>query len=98
MPDLYLRAATEAEMTDALIAAELAYLDEEKVLQPANGVALDIIGKIVKFDMTDPENPKPVEKPGWHVNVRAAALTDQQAEALEPMNIVPPETPYRTWA
>lgn len=98
MPDLYLRAATEAEMTEALVKAELAYLDEEKVLQPANGVALDVIGKITKFDMTDPENPKPVEKEGWHANVRAAALTDQQAEALEPMNIVPPETPYRTWA
>ena len=98
MPDLYLRAATEAEMTDALVKAELAYLDEEKVLQPANGVALDVIGKIIKFDMTDPENPKPVEKEGWHVNVRAAALTEEQAKALEPMNIVPPETPYRTWA
>ena len=98
MPDLYLRAADEAEMTDALIAAELAYLDEEKVLQPANGVALDVIGKIVKFDMTDPEKPKPVESEGWHVNVRAAALTEEQAKALEPINIVPPETPYRVWA
>lgn len=98
MPDLYLRTASEAEMTEALIAAELAYLDEEKVLQPANGVALDVIGKIVKFDMTDPENPKPVEKEGWHVNVRTAALTDEQAKVLEPMNIVPPETPYRVWA
>lgn len=98
MPDLYLRAATEAEMTDALVKAELAYLDEEKVLQPANGVALDVIGKIVKFDMTDPENPKPVEKEGWHVNVRAPSLTDEQAKLVEPLNNVPPETPHRTWA
>lgn len=98
MPDLYLRAADEAEMTDALVKAELAYLDEEKALQPANGVSLDVIGKIVKFDMTDPENPKPVEKEGWHVNVRAPSLTDEQTVLVEPFNILPPETPYRVWA
>lgn len=96
MSDFYLRAASEAEMTEALLKAGVAYLDED-VLVPFPGVSLDVIGKIVKFDMTDPEHPKPIEKEGWHVNLQAN-VDEDALEVLKPLEIVPPETPYRVWA
>lgn len=84
MTDLYLKAATEAAMNAALIAAGLAY-DEDGVLTPASHVSLDVIGPI----------PDAV---GWHVNVRSYDLTEVQLAELEPVLVVPPQQPYRTWA
>ena len=97
MPDLYLKAADEAEMNAALFNAGLAY--EEDGLQPAFGVSLDIIGPITRITGYD-ENGDPitVEYPEWHVNVRAPSLTEAQEAAIEPFVIVPPEQPYRVWA
>lgn len=82
--DLYLKAADEVEMNAVLIAAGLAY-DNEGALTPAFGVALDVIGPI----------PDAV---GWHVNVRSYDLTEAQLAELEPVLVVPPQQPYRTWA
>lgn len=94
--DLYLKAADEAEMNAALIAAGLAY-EEDGTLHPAPYVSLDVIGPIVKWDYSvDP--PVEIDYPEWHVNVRSYDLTEEQLAALEPVMIIPPEQPFRVWA
>ena len=96
MPDLYLKAADEAEMNAALIDAGLAY-EEDGLLVPALFVSLDVIGPIVKWDYSvDP--PVEIEYPEWHVNVRSYDLTEAQMEQLQPVIIVPPEQSFRVWA
>ena len=84
MTDLYLKAATEAEMNVALIAAGLAY-EGGDALYPAPFVSLDVIGPIP-------------DKDGWHVNVRSYDLTEEQLAELDGLIITPPEQPYRVWA
>jgi hypothetical protein len=98
MTDIYLRAATEAAMTAALVDAGLAYLDED-ALVPAPGVSLDVIGPITRVTGYD-ENGDPitVEYPEWHVNVRCAGLTEEQEAEIDAIKIVPPEQPFRVWA
>lgn len=99
MTDLYLKAPTQEDMEAALIAAELAYEDEEYGLQPAAGVSLDVIGPIVRVTGYDEDDaPITVEYPEWHVNVRCTGLTEEQEAALKAFVIVPPEHPYRVWA
>lgn len=95
--DLYLRAATEADMNAALIDAGLAYEDEG--LRPAFGVSLDVIGPIVRVIGYD-EAGEPITKeyPEWHVNVRCAGLTEEQEAELAFAMITPPSVPYRVWA
>lgn len=97
MTDLYLKAADEAAMNAALIAAGLLTETEEGSC-PAQGVSLDVIGPIIRVIGYD-EAGEPItqEYPEWHVNVRAD-LTDEQIEALTAVTIVPPEVPYRVWA
>jgi len=52
----------------------------------AYGVCLDEIGEIEGAT-------------GYHANLRALFdLTDEQMDALEPIEIVAPETPVRVWA
>lgn len=82
--DLYLKAADEAEMNAALIAAGLAY-EEDGVIQPAPFVSLDVIGPIP-------------DAAGWHVNVRSYDLTEEQLAELQSVIIVPPQQPFRVWA
>jgi hypothetical protein len=98
MTDIYLRAATEATMNAALIAAGLAY-EEDGNLYPAPFVSLDVIGPITRVTGYD-ENGDPitVEYPEWHVNVRCNALTEEQEAEIEALKIVPPEQPFRVWA
>lgn len=95
--DLYLKAADEVAMNASLVAAGLAYVEDE-ALHPAPYVSLDVIGPITRVIGYD-ENGDPItqEYPEWHVNVRAD-LTDEQIEALAAVTIVPPEVPYRVWA
>lgn len=143
--DLYLKAATEADMNAALIAAVLAYegteqvaigfnydgtfyesysdiphtevvdeegnvdteypegietvYEEQAVILPAPGVSLDVIGPISKVIGYD-EDGEPIiqEYPEWHVNVRVSSLTEEQQEIIAPIEIVPPEVPFRVWA
>lgn len=96
MSDLYLRAADEATMNAALIAAGLAY-EQDGNLCPAPFVSLDVIGPIVKWDYSvDP--PVEIDYPEWHVNVRCYDLTEEQLAELQPIIIVPPEQPFRVWA
>lgn len=98
MSDLYLKSATEAEMTTALIEAGLAY-DNEGTLAPAEGVSLDVIGQITQVTGYD-EAGEPIIQtlPDWHVNVRCGDLTEEQAAIIAPFELVPPNTPYRVWA
>jgi hypothetical protein len=98
MTDIYLRAATEADMTAALVDAGLAYEDED-ALHPANGVSLDVIGPISRvIDYDEDGDPVIQLYPEWHVNVRCGGLTEEQEAALAGLVIVPPETPFRVWA
>ena len=96
--DLYLKAADEAAMNAALIAAGLAY-EEDGTLSPAPYVSLDVIGPITRVIGYD-ENGDPITKeyPEWHVNVRCGGLTEEQQAELAFAVITPPETPYRVWA
>lgn len=93
--DLYLKAADEATMNAALIAAGLAY-EEDEVLHPAPFVSLDVIGPIVKWDYSV-EPPVPIEYPEWHINVRSYDLTEEQLAELANVMIIPPNQPYRVW-
>lgn len=97
MTDLYLKALTQQDMEAALIAAQLAYKDEEYGLLPAASVSLDVIGPITKWDASV-EPPLKTVYPEWHVNVRCGELTAEQEAALEAFVIIPPEQPYRVWA
>jgi hypothetical protein len=94
--DLYLKAATEADMNAALIAAGLAY-EEDGTLVPAPFVSLDVIGPIVKMDYSV-EPPVEIDYPEWHVNVRSYDLTEEQLAELTDVIIIPPELPFRVWA
>lgn len=97
MTDYYLKAADEAEMNAALIAAGLAY-EEDGTLHPAPYVSLDVIGPITRtIGYDEAGEPITQEYPEWHVNVRAD-LTDEQIKDLAAVTIVPPEVPYRVWA
>ena len=96
MADYYLRAADEAAMNAVLIDAGLAY-EDDGALFPANGVCLDVIGPIVKWDYSV-EPPVEIDYPEWHVNVRSYDLNEEQLAALEPIMIIPPEQPFRVWA
>ena len=98
MSDYYLKAADEAAMNAALIAAGLAYVEDE-ALHPAPYVFLDVIGPITRVIGYD-ENGEPIvqEYPEWHVNVRCGGLTEEQEAELAGLGIVPPETPFRVWA
>lgn len=97
MTDLYLKAATQAELDTAVISAEIATKAEDGTLIPREGVSIDVIGTIVDINTTDPNNPVLTEIPGWHVNIRAD-LTPEQEAILSVYNLVPPSTPYRVWA
>ena len=96
MTDLYLKAPTEAAMNAALVAAGLAYVEDDALI-PAPYVSLDVIGPIVKWDYSV-EPPVEINYPEWHVNVRSYDLTEEQLAALEPVKIIPPEQPFRVWA
>ena len=98
MADYYLKAADEAAMNAALVAAGLAY-EEDEALHPAPYVSLDVIGPITRVIGYD-EDGEPIVQvlPEWHVNVRCAGLTEEQEAEIQAIKIVPPETPYRVWA
>lgn len=94
--DYYLKAPTEADMNAALLAAGL-IREDDGAIYPAEGVSLDVIGPIVKWDYgVDP--PVEIDYPEWHVNLRSYDLTEDQEALLLPVTIIPPEQPYRVWA
>lgn len=94
MIDLYLKAATEADMNAALLAAGM--IDAEGL--PTEGVSLDVIGPIVKWDYSV-EPPVEIDYPEWHVNIRYMfELTEEQEDELAFAIITPPEQPFRVWA
>lgn len=102
MSDLYLKAPTEHEMDDVLLAAGLVVESEDEdglvTLVPTDGVLLDVIGPIVKWDYSV-EPPVEIDYPEWHVNLRVLFdLSEEQTALIEPVLIVPPEVPYRIWA
>ena len=96
MSDYYLKAETEAAMNAALVAAGLAYVEDDALI-PAPYVSLDVIGPIVKWDYSV-EPPVEINYPEWHVNVRCGGLTEEQEAKLDGLVIVPPEQPFRVWA
>jgi len=89
MIDYYLKAPTEADMNEALLASGL--VDENGDTAP--GVSIDTIGPIVRWDYSV-EPPVSTEYPEWHVNIRSAF----EVEGLDAFVIVPPEQPFRVWA
>lgn len=97
MTDLYLKAADEAAMNAALVAAGL-LTETGEGNYPAQGVSLDVIGPITRvIGYDEAGDPITQEYPEWHVNVRAD-LTDEQIKDLAAVTIVPPEVPFRVWA
>ena len=93
MIDLYLMAATEAEMTAALLAAGVANDEGNSVY----GVSVDHIGPFSRVTGYDKAGePIVVSYPGWHTNLRGT-FDDDQLAVLTPLS-VEPATPYRVWA
>ena len=100
MSDYLLRATTESDLDDALIAAgvaqEVTDPDGEVLVLPISGIALDRIGPIPA--RVDEENI--IISPGdnrYHVNLRATiALTEVQIAAL-PTFTPEPSVPYRVF-
>ena len=93
MIDLYLMTATEAEMTAALLAANVTNDDGFAV----SGVSIDHIGpfsRVTGYDKAD--EPIVVDYPGWHTNLRGT-FDDDQLAVLTPLS-VEPTVPYRVWA
>ena len=99
MIDLYLKAASQAAMTTALLAAGFLQ-DAESGTLYHDGTALDVIGTIYAPSgevamVEEEEMPVMAPLPGWHVNVRT---TDPElAEALTALRLYP-TTPARVWA
>ena len=94
MTDLYLKAPDEAAMNAALVAAGLAYVEDDALI-PGPYVSLDVIGPITRVIGYD-EAGEPIvqEYPEWHVNVRCP----HEVEGLDAFVIAPPEQPFRVWA
>jgi len=99
MIDLYLMAATEAEMLAALTAAGV--INDEGF--PAAGVSLDHIGpfsRVTGFKKAKrkADDPIPImaDYPGWHTNLRLTE--DIDTSALLAYIIDTPTAPYRVWA
>ena len=100
MIDYLLRAATESDLDDALIAAGVAQEvtddDGEVTVLPVNGITLDRIGSIPA--MVDEEGI--IIRPGdnrYHANLRATVeLTAAQVAAL-PTFAPEPSVPYRVF-
>jgi uncharacterized protein GlcG (DUF336 family) len=93
MIDLYLMAATEAEMLAALVAAGVT--DEDGF--PVAGVSLDHIGPFSRVTGYDKANKAIlVDYPGWHTNLRL--VEDIDTSALLAYIIDTPTTPHRVWA
>ena len=94
MTDFYLKATTEADMNAALVAAGL--IDADGI--PTEGVCLDVIGPIVKWDYSV-EPPVEIDYPEWHVNLRCLfEPTEEQEAELAFAIITPPDQPFRVWA
>lgn len=112
--DLYLKAADEAAMNAALIAAGLAYEEtvsvqtgEDEDGEPIMGEATVLMpAPYVSLDVIGPivkwdysvDPPVEIDYPEWHVNVRSYDLTEEQEAELDRLVIVPPATPFRVWA
>lgn len=93
MTDLYLFAATEADMTAALL--EQGIIDDEG--NPTPDFSVDQIGPFTRIIGYDEEGEPIVEDyPDWHTNLRGS-FTDEQIAALDLMRVYPP-LPYRVWA
>lgn len=92
MSDLFLYAATEADMNAALLAAGV--IDENG--NPPFYIAVDQIGpfqRITGYD--DAGEPIIVNYPEWHTNL-CGVITEEQLAALEPLR-VNPAVPYRVF-
>ena len=93
MIDLYLMAATEAEMLAALIAAGVT--NDEGF--PIADILLDHIGPFSRaIDYDNAGEPILADYPDWHTNLHGN-FTDEQLAMLEPLS-VQPAVPYRVWA
>lgn len=104
--DYFLKAATEAELQQKLIEAEVivpAGDPENSASMRLNGCALDTIGQISKptgktNTVDGMEVPEMATIDGYHANLRGA-LSDTQLAILEPI-LLPeaPANPFRVFA
>ena len=93
MTDLYLKAATEADMDAVLL--EAGVIDDEG--NTTQDFSVDQIGPFTKIIGYDAEG-EPIEEyyPDWHTNLRAE-FDEKQLALLTPLS-VEPTVPYRVWA
>ena len=101
MTDYFLRATTESDLDDALIAADVAQEvtdpDGEVLVLPINGITLDRIGPIPA--QLDPEGE--VIKDGdtrYHANLRVTFDLTAAQIAVLPLVDPAPSVPYRVFA
>jgi hypothetical protein len=93
MTDLYLKAATEADMDAVLL--EAGVIDDEGY--PTQDFCVDQIGPFTKVIGYNEEG-EPIEEcyPDWHTNLRGN-FNEAQLALLTPLS-VEPAVPYRVWA
>jgi len=93
MSDLFLFAATEADMNAALVSAGV--IDDKG--NPPVDILVHQIGpfqRVTGYD--DAGDPIIVDYPDWHTNLRGS-FSDEQLAALELLR-VNPAVPYRVFA
>lgn len=98
----FLKAESETELQAALVAAQV-ICSEGDACRVSDGLALDIIGTIIKptgsmIAVDGLEVPETAPIPGYHANL-AGELTDEQKSALADVMLpTAPTNPYRVWA
>ena len=95
MKDLYLRFTGSDEMKLVLMSIGFKEEEDQGGLHHPE-ICLDIVGVMLEPQNPDEENPKLIELPGYHANVRV--INDKlDISALDDFTIHP-ETPSRVWA
>ena len=84
----YLKASSEAALTQALLDAGV-LTETEEGNQVTQGFSLDVIGEISRDEVS-------VE--GWHANLLGELSDDQRVQLAEILLPEPPTNPYRVWA
>lgn len=97
----FLKAESETELQAALVAAQV-ICSEGDACRVSDGLALDIIGTIIKptgnlIAVDGLEVPETAPIPGYHANL-AGELSPDQLAALAHVLFDEPEQPYRVWA
>lgn len=97
MIDVYLRADSAIALEAATVAAGVCEIFDGSLV-PADGFAIDVIGRLSRITGLD-EDGQPVAEvlPGYHANMRGP-FTEEHLSQLAGVVIPEPANPVRVWA